>query len=100
MSNNLTFNEVKAKYLGLLQQYVPVVARVHGDSHPEFHDVHKVFNSLTSKISEAGSDKAELDGEFNELRKITDNYEIPNDVCETYEAVYNMLSELDKAYYA
>ena len=34
------------------------------------------------------------------LREITDNYTVPGDVCESYEAVYNMLAELDKAYEA
>ncbi|NLJ90844.1 MAG: iron-sulfur cluster repair di-iron protein, ric [Clostridiales bacterium] len=100
MSNKLTFNEVKEKNLGLLVQYVPVVARVHGDSHPEFHKVHKEFNSLVSKISKAGTERPELDDEFAKLREITGNYKIPNDVCETYEAVYKMISELDEAYNA
>lgn len=39
-----------------------------------------------------------LDNEFKQLREITDNYTVPGDVCESYEAVYNMLSELDDAY--
>jgi len=34
------------------------------------------------------------------LRETTNNYTVPDDVCESYEAVYNMLSELDKAYHA
>lgn len=98
MSNKLTFNEAKGKNLELLQQYIPVVSRVHGGSHPEFHDVHKVFDNLSDKVNGAGSEKPELDEEFNKLREITDNYKIPEDVCETYEAVYNMLAELDEAY--
>lgn len=98
MANKLTFNEVKEKNLELLQQYVPVVSRVHGSSHPEFHDVHKAFDALSDKIKGAGSERPDIDEEFNKLREITDNYTIPEDVCETYEAVYNMLSELDGAY--
>lgn len=39
-----------------------------------------------------------LNDEFKELRGITDNYTIPEGTCETFEAVYNMLSELDQAY--
>ncbi|HAF59558.1 MAG TPA: iron-sulfur cluster repair di-iron protein, ric, partial [Clostridiales bacterium UBA9856] len=34
-----TFNEVKARHFKTLEQYVPIVARVHGDKHPEFHEV-------------------------------------------------------------
>ncbi len=100
MSNKLSFDEVKGKHLELLQQYVPVVSRVHGGSHPEFHDVHEVFDSLSAKVADAGSQKPKLDEEFNKLRAITDNYNVPIDVCETYEAVYNMLEELDKSYQA
>jgi iron-sulfur cluster repair protein YtfE (RIC family) len=92
------FNEVVEQYLGRLEQYVPVVARVHGGSHPEFHDVKRVFDEINVKIKNAGADKPDLDNEFRELRKITDNYTVPGDVCESYEAVYNMLAEVDKAY--
>ncbi|NLZ39461.1 MAG: iron-sulfur cluster repair di-iron protein, ric [Firmicutes bacterium] len=95
-----TFNELKEKHLARLEQYVPVVARVHGDTHPEFHEVHKIFNAITAKIKEAGSGKPKLDLEFKQLREITDNYTVPSDVCESYEAVYKMLAELDGAYQA
>ncbi|NLJ57585.1 MAG: iron-sulfur cluster repair di-iron protein, ric [Tissierellia bacterium] len=92
------FNEVVEKNLGTLEQYVPVVARVHGGSHPEFHDVKKIFEQVSVKIKNAGASKPDLDNEFKELRQITDNYSVPGDVCESYEAVYNMLKEIDKAY--
>jgi regulator of cell morphogenesis and NO signaling len=95
-----TFNQVKKRCLEKLGLYVPVVDRVHGDSHPEFHDVRRLFEKVNAKIKEAGTGKPELDEEFSQLREITDNYTVPNDVCETYEAVYNMLAELDEAYRA
>lgn len=98
MSNKLTFNELKEKNLPLLEQYVPVVARVHGGNHPEFHDVHKVYDSLVEKVNQAESGKPEVDEEFGKLREISDNYTVPDNACETYEAVYNMLAELDEAY--
>jgi iron-sulfur cluster repair protein YtfE (RIC family) len=47
-----------------------------------------------------GSNKPELNQEFAQLREITNNYTVPVDVCESYEAVYKMLSEIDKAYHA
>lgn len=100
MANQKTFNEARAEYLQTLKQYVPVVARVHGKSHPEFHDVHKIFDAISLKIKQSGSQKPELNEEFASLREITGNYTVPGDVCESYEAVYNMLSELDKAYHA
>jgi len=98
MTKKLDFNQVKQKYLKTLAQYVPVVARVHGGSHPEFHEVRKIYDELAKKIKDAGAEKLDLAAEFISLRKITDNYTVPSDVCESYEAVYNMLAELDKAY--
>lgn|SRR5690554_2840149 len=92
------FNKAKEKNLNTLRQYVPIVARVHGGTHPEFHDVHKVFNEIIDKLEGAGNEKPALEDEFKKLREITSNYTIPDDVCETYEAVYNMLAELDEAY--
>ena len=100
MSVQLSFNEVKEKNFKTLAQYVPIVARVHGKSHPEFHEVHKYFDLIVKKSAEAGERKPELNEEFARLREITNNYTVPDDVCESYEAVYNMLSELDKAYFA
>lgn len=96
----ITFNEAKERNLEKLELYVPVVARVHGESHPEFHDVRKVWDRITAKIKEVEVEKLDLNNEFKLLRKITENYAVPTDVCESYEAVYSMLAELDKAYNA
>ncbi|HFI0330555.1 TPA: hypothetical protein ACGOU0_000971 [Streptococcus suis] len=56
--------------------------------------------NLQKKAKDAGVEKPDLKEEFVKLREITDNYTVPGDVCESYEAVYNMLAELDKAYEA
>ena len=94
------FNEAIQRNLERLEQFVPVVARVHGGTHPEFHNVRKLFDDINEKIKEAGSEKPELDNELQQLREVTNNYTIPSDVCESYEAVYNMLAELDESYQA
>lgn len=94
------FNQVIARNLEKLEQFVPIVARVHGGTHSEFHDVHKSFNEISEKIKKAELEKPDLDKEFKQLREVTNNYTVPGDVCETYEAVYNMLAELDEAYQA
>ena len=98
MSKQLTFNQAKENNFKRLEQFVPIVARVHGGNHPEFHDVKKVFDRIIRKTNEVGAETPELNEEFASLRKITDNYTVPGDVCESYEAVYKMLEEVDRAY--
>ena len=98
MSSQSKFDQMRENYFKTLKQYVPVVAKVHGGHHPEFHDVHKTFDTIIKKTKEAGTKKPELNEEFVHLREITDNYTLPGDVCESYEAVYKMLAELDEAY--
>lgn len=95
-----TFDQAKDNNFKILAQYVPIVDRVHGGTHPEFHEVRKLFDAIIKKTTEAGEERPELSEEFTKLREITNNYTVPGDVCESYEAVYNMLSEVDKAYYA
>lgn len=88
------FEETMNLHKKNLELYVPVVARVHGPSHPVFYDVQKQYDLIIDKIEK----KEALVENFETLRTLTNNYEIPSDTCETYEAVYNMLSELDEAY--
>lgn len=93
------FSEVTKNQFSTLKQYVPVVAKVHGNTHPEFHEVRKLFDAIKQKTEEAGSNKPELHEEFTKLREITGNYRVPDDVCESYEAVYSLLAEMDAAYH-
>lgn len=95
---NTKFNEVKKEHLERLEQYTPIVARVHGGEHPEFHEVHRIVNTMLERMERSGEEKPALDLEFEELRHITNGYQVPEDTCESYEAVYQMLEELDKAY--
>ena len=98
MAEQVKFNEVKKLHLKKLEQFVPIVARVHGGNHAEFHEVRKLFDAIDQKIKETGSKRPELSEEFSKLREITNNYTVPGDVCESYEAVYKMIAELDEAY--
>lgn len=98
MSEKKSFTELKDLYLARLTQYVPIVDRVHGNHHPEFHDVFSVYKTMNKKITEAGAEQPDLEEEFSKLREITSNYTVPGGTCETYAAVYQMLDELDKAY--
>lgn len=98
MSKHSTFNEVKETIFPTLEQYVPIVARVHGKNHPEFHEIHQIFNTIIDKTKSADTEKPDLSEEFIKLREISNNYAVPDDVCESYEAVYKMLAEVDEAY--
>lgn len=100
MTQYASFKEAWKANQKNLKLYVPVVERVHGKHHPEFHDVRVQFDALVEQIKLAGRKQPVLDEQFAALRKISDNYTVPGDVCESYEAVYVMLSELDKAYHA
>ena len=86
------------KELETLDLYSNAITKVHGDSHPEAFEVREQFEKIQEKIK-ADKDNLKLDEEFEALRKITSNYEVPNDVCETYEATYRMLEQADKEYY-
>lgn len=88
------FNDLIREHGKTLELYVPIVARVHGGSHPEFHEVHQLFD-LMKKGMEEGTDLSEV---FEGLREVTNNYAVPSDTCESYEAVYKMLEELDQSY--
>ncbi len=101
MAETNNFKELMNRHLDNLQLYVPVVARVHGGTHPEFLQVREVYDEMIKKIIRAGLnviDEEELKSDFTRLREITHDYKVPEDTCETYEAVYEMLAELDKAY--
>lgn len=98
--SKLTFKETNKIYLKRLAQFVPIVDRVHGANHPEFHQVRSIFEKLLEKVKNTGVNNLDLTEEFSELRNVTSNYTIPNDVCETFEAVYNMLEEIDKSYHS
>ena len=96
----LKFDEVIKRNFEKLQLFVPIVARVHGENHPEFNDVHKLFDEIGAKVKNAAPGKPNLDNELKQLREITNNYTVPDGVCESCEAVYSMLAEIDKAYQA
>ena len=100
MSNKTVFKEATKKYLPILDQYIPLVARVHGGSHPEFHDINKIYDLIKGKIKKEGPEIADLKEEFTKLREISNNYTTPGDVCESYEAVYQMLAVLDEKYHS
>lgn len=96
--SNQYFLDVFNAYVKRLRLIVPVVARVHGEHHPEFYDVKRLFIEMDEIVTNAVEGEFDLTHHFFQLRKASENYYIPKDVCETYEAVYVMLRKLDIAY--
>lgn len=90
------FEDLYAKHKKNLELYVPVVARVHGPTHPVFYNVQTQYDLIAKKMN--ADQTSDLSAEFKALNSITDQFAIPSDTCETYEAVYHMLKELDAAY--
>jgi regulator of cell morphogenesis and NO signaling len=72
-------------------EYAPIIERVHGANHPELTRVREITEQLPNA---AEADRVHL---FEELRTITDDYAIPGDVCETFEATYRALQRADDA---
>ena len=52
-----TFDKAVEQHLDKLELFVPVVARVHGEHHPEFHDFKKVYDCF--KLGKTFSVKVE-----------------------------------------
>jgi regulator of cell morphogenesis and NO signaling len=95
-----TFSEVVKEQFPILVQYAPVLARVHGRNHPELAQVRDIVAEINDKIKEDGAEQVELSTEFEELRRLTNNYEIPSDGCGTYVETYEGLEAADKAYHS
>lgn len=76
--------------LALAARLAPVVERVHGKNHPEMTRVRQLTEQLM-----ATADPTRTAALFAELRAVTDNYEIPGDVCEAFEATYQSLAAAD-----
>lgn len=94
------FNTVINKHIPKLDMYTLPLTRAHGKNHPEVFRVHELYQSISAKVKDSGESAPDLDEEFDELRQVTSEYALPSDACETYEAVYAMLSEADAAYFA
>lgn len=95
MSYNKQFTQLLAEARKTLDQFVPIVARVHGPTHAEFYEVEKLYQALITKQAE----NTELQTEFTMLREVTSDYQVPTDVCESYATVYHLLADLDQAYH-
>lgn len=93
-----SFQELIIHDFEKLHLYTKAITRAHGHHHPEAFEVRELFKAIQEKLKDVQVHQADLNNEFRQLRTITKNYTIPNDVCKTYAATYQMLERLDKAY--
>ena len=78
---------MKEETMLTLNKILPVVERVHGEHHPELHQVASLYEELKNAPSE------EI---FRKLREVTQNYAVPADACPTYAKTYRLLEALDR----
>ena len=72
-------------------KFAPLIERVHGAHHPELARVREITMQL--QAASKGTSTSEL---FKELRTVTHNYAIPDDVCSAFEATYQALESADR----
>lgn len=75
-----------------LDTFTKAVEKVHGNHHPEVIEVRKIYQQIDQKLNDGIND---LDAEFDSLRKVISNYEIPDDACEAFSTVYQVLHQAD-----
>lgn len=80
---------MNAEIIKELDKILPVVARVHGEHHPELAQVVELYQDIKTCPSKEG---------FEKLRKVTSDYKIPEDACPTYEKTYYDLEQLDREF--
>lgn len=80
-------------YNDTLDLYTKAITKAHGKNHPEVFQVRTIYEKIQEKINHHQFDLSE---EFSKLRTITHDYAIPNDVCGTFKATYEMLEAFDQ----
>ena len=69
----------------------PIIEGVHGAQHPELTRVREIAQDL--RVSGDAARTSEL---FTELRSLTKNYALPDDVCEAFKMTYETLESADQ----
>ena len=77
----------------ILDIYTKTITKAQGQHHPEGFQVRAIYKEIQNKINH---NQYDLTNEFSQLRIITNDYFIPNDVCGTFKATYEMLKAFDE----
>lgn len=78
-----------------LKKFIPIVSKVHGIDHPEIKEVEKEFNKIIKKIN---SNLNDINVELKNITRITNDFIVPEGVCESYKAVYIILKNITNTY--
>ena len=68
-----------------LDKILPVVERVHGEHHPELHEVARLYGELKQGRNVAAR-----------LQEVTGNFTVPADACPTFVKTYADLEALTR----
>ena len=74
----------------MLDLYTNAITKAHGKNHPEVFEVRKLYETIQHKIQ---GNNMDLSNEFSELRGVTNDFAIPDDVCETFTKTYQLLKQ-------
>lgn len=79
-----------------LDVYTGAIAKVHCFLHPEVLEVRSLYEALMLGVKQ--NDTVAVEQSFARLSALTNAYAIPDDVCETFTAVYQDLAEADRKF--
>ncbi|MFD0897855.1 hypothetical protein [Loigolactobacillus binensis] len=77
-----------------LNFYTSQILKVHGAHHPELANVRELFVDMATKID--ADPAADVNPDLDKLASVTNNYLIPEDGCEAYQATYVLLHEFQQ----
>lgn len=77
-----------------LNFYTSQILKVHGAHHPELGTVRELFVDMATKVDTDLA--ADLTPELAQLATVTNNYTVPADGCEAYQATYALLADFQQ----
>lgn len=75
-----------------LELYTQAITKAHGKNHPEVFEVRRLYETIKDKVDNGDN----FTEEITQLKKVTNNFAIPNDVCATFEGTYKLLKEVSE----
>ncbi|MCZ8466532.1 iron-sulfur cluster repair di-iron protein, ric [Streptococcus uberis] len=73
-----------------LELYTKAITKAHGKNHPEVFEVSRLYETIKAKVDKGDDFTAEI----AQLKDITNDFAIPDDVCATFEETYKLLKKV------